>query len=365
MNIDFLNLKKVNDSYSSDLKEAAIQVIDSGWYVNGANCKKFEEGLAIFCGAKNAIGVGNGLDALSLIIRAYMELGIFKEGDEIIIPQNTFIASALAISHNKLKPVLCSVSADTFNLDDEKLVDLITDRTVAIMPVHLYGRVCFSKRLVELVKKYDLKIIEDNAQAIGASYQGIKTGCLGDAAAFSFYPGKNLGALGDGGAVTTNDDQLAGVIRQLANYGSSEKYMHQVKGVNSRLDEMQAAFLSVKLKHITKENRRRQEIASRYIQGIDNDLIQLPTMPGDPNEHIWHLFVVKVDQRDELQSYLKSKGVQTLIHYPFEIQEHKAYEGEFKMLESQSKKILSLPISAVHTDEEIAYVIDVINGFAQ
>jgi dTDP-4-amino-4,6-dideoxygalactose transaminase len=363
MKIDFLNLKQINAIYSEQFQSIYTTFIDSGWYINGQMVKKFEHDLSVYCGVKHLIGVGNGLDALSLIIQAFKILGIFKEGDEIILPKNTFIASALAISQNNLKPVLCEYNSQTFNLDSESIEKYITSRTVAIMPVHLYGRVCFDEKLKEIAKTYQLKIIEDNAQAIGASHKGIKTGNLGDAAGFSFYPGKNLGALGDGGAVSTNDDELADTIRMLANYGSKEKYVHAVKGVNSRLDEIQAGFLGVKLKNINQDNNIRKAIAERYHQGIRNEFIRLPEIPIDKNEHVWHLFVIRCKKRDQLQEFLASQGIQTLIHYPFEIHEHKAYSNEFNKSESISPELLSLPISPVHTEEEIEYVIQQINLF--
>jgi dTDP-4-amino-4,6-dideoxygalactose transaminase len=363
MKVQFLDLKKINASYAIELKAISNSIIDSGWYINGTYLKSFEKELANYIGVKHVIGVGNGLDALSLIIQAYKILGIFKEGDEIILPKNTFIASALAISQNNLKPVLCEYSSQTFNLDSNNIEKYITNKTVAIMPVHLYGRVCFDEKLKEIAKTYQLKIIEDNAQAIGASYKGIKTGNLGDAAGFSFYPGKNLGALGDGGAVSTNDNELADIIRMLANYGSKEKYVHTVKGVNSRLDEIQAGFLGVKLKNINQDNNIRKAIAERYHQGIRNEFIRLPEIPIDKNEHVWHLFVIRCKKRRQLQEFLDSQGIQTLIHYPFEIHEHKAYSNEFKKSESISTELLSLPISPVHTEEEIEYVIQQINLF--
>jgi dTDP-4-amino-4,6-dideoxygalactose transaminase len=363
MKVQFLDLKKINETYSRGFNKVFTEFIDSGWYINGQQVKNFEAELSRYCGVKHAIGVGNGLDALSLIIGAYKVLGIFKERDEIILPKNTFIASALAISQNNLIPVLCDFDVNTFNLATERIEQHITNKTVAIMPVHLYGRVCFDEKLKEIANKHQLKIIEDNAQAIGASYQGIKTGNLGDAAGFSFYPGKNLGALGDGGAVSTNDDELAEMIRMMANYGSKEKYVHEVKGVNSRLDEIQAGFLSVKLKALDKDNNIRKSIAEQYAIGIKNPLIELPKLPEDRNESVWHLYVIRCKRRDELQQFLSEKGIQTLIHYPFEIQEHKAYLNEFPTSESNASELLSLPISPVHSREEIEYVIEQINLF--
>ncbi len=298
---------------------------------------------------KNAIGVANGLDALRLIIRAYIEMGVMKAGDEIIVPANTYIASLLAISDNGLIPVLVEPDADTFNIDISKIEEKITSRTKAVMIVHLYGRIVFSEQLNEIAKKHHLKIIEDNAQAIGAEWKTIKSGNLGDAAGFSFYPGKNLGAIGDSGAVTTNDDELAKTIRALANYGSNEKYVNVYQGLNSRLDEIQAAVLDVKLKYIDAENARRREIANRYVAEINNINIVLPQLPENQEEHVWHLFVVRTPEREKLQNYLTEKGVQTLIHYPIPPHKQEAYVEmnnlSFPITEEIHKIVLSLPIS--------------------
>jgi len=274
--IRFLNLKRINEQYREEIIEAITKVVDSGWYILGEEVKKFEEEFARFCGVKHCISVGNGLDALRLIIKAYKELGVFKEGDEIIVPANTYIASILAISDNNLKPILVEPEEDTYLINPSEIEKHITDKTKAIMVVHLYGRVCDMDRIWSIAKKYNLKIIEDAAQAHGAIYKGKKTGNLGDAAGFSFFPSKNLGALGDGGAITTNDDSLAEVLRHLRNYGSIKKYIHDYKGVNSRLDEIQAAILRVKLKYLDEENRKRREIAKYYIENITNHVIKLP-----------------------------------------------------------------------------------------
>ncbi|MBU2466963.1 MAG: DegT/DnrJ/EryC1/StrS family aminotransferase, partial [Bacteroidetes bacterium] len=268
--IKFLDLQKINAQYAAELKQAAAEVIDSGWYLLGERVKQFESNLSNYIGVKHAVGVANGLDALRLILKAYIELGVMKEGDEIIVPANTYIATILAITDNHLKPVLVEPDINTYNLDLNLIEENITERTKAIMVVHLYGQVCWGIKLEELAKKYNLKIIEDNAQAIGAEWNGVKTGALGDAAGFSFYPGKNLGALGDAGAVTTNDDELAEVIRALGNYGSKVKYINDYQGLNSRLDELQAAFLDIKLKYLNAENQRRREIAQYYLDNISN-----------------------------------------------------------------------------------------------
>ena len=331
--IKFLDQQKINTHYASELKEATARVIDSGWYLLGNEVKNFETHLAEYVGVKHAIGVANGLDALRLILKAYIEIGVMSEGDEVIVPANTYIASILAISDNRLKPVLVEPDINTYNLDISLIEKNITPSTKAIMVVHLYGQVCWSKELEAIAKKYNLKIIEDNAQAIGADYppqsdsltlsetitKPRKTGGLGDAAGFSFYPGKNLGALGDAGAVTTNDDTLAEVVRALGNYGSKQKYVNEYKGLNSRLDELQAAILDVKLKYLDAENQCRREIAQYYCENIKNEKLVLPSYSpfrGLGGNHVWHLFVIRTTYRDELQQYLTDNGVQTLIHYP-------------------------------------------------
>lgn len=310
MKIKFLDLQKINQNHQEEIEEQLISVHRSGWYLLGKYTENFENNLAQYLGVKHAIGVANGLDALRLIIRAYKELGIFKNDDEIIVPANTYIASVLAITDNDLIPVFVEPNPQTHNLDIKKTEAAITSKTCAIMTVHLYGQVSFDDELSNIAEKYNLKIIEDNAQAIGAKYNNKKTGNLGDAAGFSFYPGKNLGALGDGGAVATNDDQLALTIRALANYGSSEKYVNIYQGLNSRLDEIQAAILNVKLKSLDNDNRKRRNIAEKYLSGIKNSKIILPNIPIDTEAHVWHLFVIRTEMRDKLQIYLHKKGIQ-------------------------------------------------------
>jgi len=365
--INFLNLQTINAQYSIELKKAVSEVIDSGWYLLGERLKSFEAHLASYIEAKHTIGVANGLDALRLILKAYIELGVMQEGDEVIVPANTYIASILAITDNRLKPILVEPDINTYNLDISLIESHITNRTKAIMVVHLYGRVCWSNELVELAIKHKLKIIEDNAQAFGAEWNGIKSGNLGDAAGFSFYPGKNLGALGDAGAVATNDSELAVTVRGLGNYGSIEKYVTPYKGLNSRLDEIQAAILDVKLKYIDAENQRRREIAKRYISEIKNPNIILPQMPVDAKEHIWHLFVIRSKQRNPLQQFLTENGVQTLIHYPIPPHKQGAYkewnEMELPITEKIHEEVLSLPMSPVLSDIEVDKVIDIINNF--
>ncbi len=344
-----------------------LNVFRSGWYLLGNEVKTFEYNLAQYIGSKHAIGVANGLDALRLIFRAYIELGIMQKGDEVIVPANTYIASILALSDNDLVPVLVEPDPATFNIDIDKIESAITPKTKAVLIVHLQGRVVFSEQLKSLAAKHQLKIVEDSAQAIGAAWKGIKAGNLGDAAGFSFYPGKNLGALGDGGAVTANDDTLAATIRAIANYGSNQKYVNIYKGLNSRLDELQAAVLDVKLPFIDAENEIRRKIALRYNAAIKNTKIQLPEMPSDEAEHIWHVYVVRTADRDGLQEYLNDKGIQTIIHYPIPPHQQKAYTElnhlSFPISEQMHKEVLSLPISPVMTDEEVDTVIDVINQY--
>ncbi len=365
--IKFLDLQKINLAHQEEIENRLLQTFRSGWYLLGNEVKNFESNLSKYIGSPHAIGVANGLDALRLIFKAWIELGQLKVGDEVIVPANTYIASVLAITDNRLKPVFAEPYPETFNLDLAKIEALITPKTKAIMVVHLYGRVCWSEELEALAKKYNLKIIEDNAQAIGAEWKGIKTGNLGDAAGFSFYPGKNLGALGDGGAVSCKDALLAKTIRALANYGSQEKYVNQYQGLNSRLDEIQAAVLDVKLKYIDAENARRREIAERYIAEINNDKITLPSLPADPNEHVWHLFVIRTKKRDALQKYLEENGVQTLIHYPIPPHKQKAYKFwnhlSFPLTEQIHQEVLSLPISPVMEAADVEGVIEVLNKF--
>lgn len=365
----FLDLQKINLQHQKEIEDKLIQVFRSGWYVLGEEVANFEKRLAEYISVKNIVGVANGLDALRLIIRGYRELGVMNEGDEIIVPANTYIASVLAISDNNLVPVFVEPNPSTFNIDISKIEEKITPKTKAIMIVHLYGQVVFSEELKSLAQKYKLKIIEDNAQAIGAEWQGIKTGNLGDAAGFSFYPGKNLGALGDGGAVSTNDNDLADAVRALANYGSQKKYVNKYKGLNSRLDEIQAAILNIKLKYIDKENQERRELANFYLQHIKNPEIALPLIDNciSNKNHVWHLFVIRTQKRESLQKYLSERGVQTLIHYPIPPCKQEAYkecENLFLPITEQlSKEVLSLPISSVMTLQEIEETINIINQF--
>lgn len=365
--IKFLDLQKINAQYAEELKQAAADVIDSGWYLLGGRVKRFETNLANYIGVKHAIGVANGLDALRLILKAYIELGVMEAGDEIIVPANTYIASILAISDNGLVPVLVEPDINTYNIDISKIEKKITSRTKGVMIVHLYGRVCWSEEIKAIAMKHHLKIIEDNAQAIGAEWKVIKTGNLGDAAGFSFYPGKNLGALGDAGAVCTNDDELAKAVRSLANYGSSKKYVFDYQGLNSRLDEIQASVLDIKLKYIDPDNARRREIAKRYIAEIKNPKIKLPVNPGNELEHVWHIFVIRTENREKLQNNLTENGIQTLIHYPIPPHKQKCYadwnELSFPITEKIHNEVLSLPISPVMSMEDAKVVVELINKF--
>ncbi len=390
--IKFLDLQKITVQYSDEIHDAVDRVVDSGWYLQGEENKKFEEEYSKFIGTKYCIGVANGLDALIWILRAYIELGIMKEGDEVIVPANTYIASILAITENNLVPVLVEPDINTLQIDDTRIEEAITPRTKAIMIVHLYGRCAYTDKIGEICKKHSLKLIEDNAQAQGCYFTSTnqqinkstqkRTGSIGDAAGHSFYPGKNLGAFGDAGAVTTNNEELANTIRTLANYGSSKKYVFKYTGRNSRLDEIQAAVLSVKLKYLDKDNAHRKEIAKYYIEHIKNPKIILPKIE-DYNSHVFHIFPILCEKREDLQNYLTENGVQTLIHYPIppHLQEcylnsekvkskrEKIRGGELKVQSDLSitKRIhdqeLSLPISPVMSLEEAKIVVELINMF--
>ena len=368
--VKFLDIQGINAQYASELKQAASEVIDSGWYLKGERVDLFEKNLAKYIGVKHAIGVANGLDALRLILRAYIELGFMKESDEVKVPANTYIATILAITDNKLNPVLVEPDINTYNLNFSLIEEKITEHTKAIIAVHLYGQICWGVKLEELAKKYNLKLIEDNAQAIGAEWNGKKTGSFGDAAGFSFYPGKNLGALGDAGAVTTNDSKLAEIIRALGNYGSRQKYVNDYKGFNSRIDEIQAAFLDIKLKYIDVENQRRREIAQYYLKNIKHPDIVLPLYNGQnpsAQSHVFHLFVIRTVYRKQLQTYLKENGIQTLIHYPIPPHKQLAYKEwnglKLPITEMIYNEVLSLPISPVMTNEEFHSVSRIITRF--
>ncbi len=364
--IPFLDLKGINNQYRDELIEACTRVIDSGWYIQGNEHKEFEKEFAQYCGTKYVIGVANGLDALVLILKAYKEMGIMQDGNEVIVPSNTYIASILAISENNLVPVLVEPDIDTYLLDPSKIEDKITSKTKAIMSVHLYGQTCQMDEINEIAKKYNLKVIEDSAQSHGAYYKDKRCGNLGDASGFSFYPGKNLGALGDGGAVTTNDEELASTIKALGNYGSAKKYENIYKGTNSRLDEIQAAMLRIKLQHLDHEIENRRKIANYYLKNINNDKLILPTVRMDDN-HVWHVFVIRTKNREKLQEYLKYNGIQTLIHYPIPPHKQHAYkeweDERCPISEQIHEEVLSLPISGIQSLEDTENIIQVINEF--
>ncbi|WP_165707546.1 MULTISPECIES: DegT/DnrJ/EryC1/StrS family aminotransferase [Pectobacterium] len=365
--ISFLDLKSINEQYKNELKEACSRVIDSGWYINGSELSDFEESFAKYCGTKHVIGVANGLDALILVFRAWKELGKLTDGDEVIVPANTYIASILAITENNLTPILVEPNPDTYNLCPYNVRMAITDKTKAILPVHLYGQLSPMLELMSIAREYNLLVLEDSAQAHGAHINGKKSGNWGDASGFSFYPGKNLGALGDAGAITTNDDELMSTIKALRNYGSHQKYENLYCGVNSRLDEIQAAMLSVKLPYLDKETHRKQEIANRYLHEISNPFITLPLLTYQ-TAHVWHLFVVRCKQRTELQKYLYENKIQTLIHYPIPPHKQQAYpkfhDLSLPITEQIHKEVISLPIDSTMSDEAVSLVIKVVNGFS-
>jgi dTDP-4-amino-4,6-dideoxygalactose transaminase len=366
MNIPFLDLKKINLTYKLAFEQAFTRVLESGWFIMGNEVTAFEKEYANYCEAKHCIGVANGLDALILIIRAYKEMGIFKDGDEIIVPANTYIASILAISANNLVPILVEPNELSFNINPELIEKHISAKTKAIIPVHLYGQMADMNAINTIAKKHHLKVIEDAAQSHGALCYNQKSGSVGDAAGHSFYPGKNLGALGDGGAITTNDDELAEVISALRNYGSHKKYENIYKGTNSRLDEIQAAFLRIKLAQLDADNLKRNHVANKYLTQINNQLVQLPNVDAN-NKHVWHLFVVRVIDRSAFQSFLLAHGIQTVIHYPIAPNHQIAYKElaslNLPITEKIHQEVISLPISQVMTEEEVNEVIRVVNLF--
>jgi len=365
MEIPFADLRPMHDEIRHELDSAYKKVMDNSWFIQGTELEAFEKEFATYVGVKHCIGVATGLDALYLVLKAY-GIGI---GDEVIVPSNTFIATALAVSYVGATPVFVEPELETFNIDVSKIEAAITARTKAIMAVQLQGRCCDMDEVNRIAHKHDLKVIEDAAQAHGAKYKGKKAGALGDAAGFSFYPGKNLGALGDGGCVTTNDDELAAKVRALGNYGSDYKYHHIYKGTNSRLDEMQAAFLRVKLPHLDKWNEFRREVAKRYLSEIHHPLIKLPLATSADYEHIYHVFVIRCDKRDELEKYLLDNGIHTVKHYPVPMHMQGAYadlhisEGDLPIAEEISRTVLSIPMYYGLTDDQVSFVIDKINQF--
>lgn len=366
MNVPFLDLKKINLQYKDALIDAMVNVIDSGWFIKGKEVEYFESSFAEYCSVDHCVGVGNGLDALTLIFRAYKLLGKLSDGDEVIVPANTYIASVLSITENNLRPVFVEPEQIHFNISPEKVKDSISSKTKAVLAVHLYGQICDMRSLKEICEEKDLLLVEDSAQAHGACMDGKKTGSWGHASGFSFYPGKVLGALGDAGAVTTNDNELASLIRIIANYGSEKKYFNDFKGVNSRLDEIQAAFLGVKLKFLDNEIKARRLVAKRYLNEISNKKIQLPVWKSN-EENVFHLFPIRTVERDKLQDYLESNGIETLIHYPLSPHLQAAYKEYnnlvYEFSETLQNEVLSIPISPVMSDNEIDTVIKILNSF--
>lgn len=390
--IKYLDLKRINGLYDAEIRKAVNDVLDSGWYLKGEATRRFEQHYAEYIGTRHCIGVANGLDALTLILRAYIEMGMMQEGDEVIVPANTYIASILAITENRLVPVLVEPSPATLQIDDTRVEQAITPRTRAVMIVHLYGRCAYTDRIGEICRQHDLKLIEDNAQAHGCwcdavlphrfaalESQHVRTGSLGHAAGHSFYPGKNLGALGDAGAVTTDDDELADVIRALGNYGSHQKYVHDYLGRNSRIDELQAAILDVKLRHLDADNQRRKEIAARYERDIVNEIVTCRIATRETasrsqrnglslnRDCVYHIFPVFSPCRDELQQYLADNGVETQIHYPIPPHQQKCYPKwntfSLPITEQIHAQELSIPCHQAMTDHEVTCIIDLLNAF--
>ena len=365
MSVPFLDLRAINARYADELTAAARRVIDSGWYVHGEEHAAFEREFATWNGSRHALGVANGLDALTLVLRAWKELGVLRDGDEVIVPANTYIASILAITESRLTPVLVEPDPETFNLDPQRLEAAMTSRTKAILVVHLYGRIAPMRGIRAFANQHGLKLLEDCAQSHGATLDGVKCGNWGDAAGFSFYPGKNFGALGDAGAVTTADDQLAEALKALRNYGSEKKYHNRYQGPNSRLDEMQAALLRVKLPHLDRDNERRREIATHYLEHIRHEAISLPQVPAERDEHVWHLFVVRTDRREDLQAHLSREGIQTLVHYPVAPHRQQGYPElasyRLPVTEAIHNEVVSLPMSPVMTAGQVDEVVAAVN----
>lgn len=369
--IPFLDLKAINQQHRQDLIDAATRVIDSGWYVLGKEVKAFEQEFANYCGTQHCVGVANGLDALVLTLRAWKELGKLKEGDEVIVPANTYIASVLAITENRLKPVLVEPDAQSYNLCPQKVRQAITPKTKAIVAVHLYGQLAPMKAIMDLADKHDLLVLEDSAQAHGATFEGKRAGNWGHASGFSFYPGKNLGALGDAGAMTTNDAELAQTVRALGNYGSHKKYENLYQGLNSRLDELQAALLRVKLQHLDADTLARQQIAVAYAKGITNPLLTLPiarsSTEASLQNHVFHLFVVRVKNRAAFQAHLKAAAIDTLIHYPIPPHQQQAYRDyqhlSLPLTETIHQEVVSLPIGPTMDMIQVADVVAAVNAF--
>lgn len=368
--LPFLDLKDVNSRHKDEIINAIIKVVDSGWYIKGPQLESFENEFSGYIGVNHVVGVANGLDALRIILRAYIEMGVMSEGDEVIVPGNTYIASILAVTDNNLKPVLVEPDIETYNIDPDLIEEKITEKTKAIMIVHLYGQNAYTEKISDLCDKYNLKLIEDAAQAHGAYFEDQRVGSLGDAGGFSFYPGKNLGALGDAGAISTNDGELAEVCRALGNYGSQKKYYNKYKGYNSRLDEVQAAVLRVKLKWIDDDNQRRREIADHYLEAINHPDIFLPQLSKPimkANNHVWHLFVIRIKDRDQLIKHMDEAGIGTLIHYPIPPNKQEGYpelrDYKLPITEKILSQVLSLPISPVMKTNQVEIVINVLNNW--
>lgn len=364
--IPFLNLTKINQPFEAAFQDKMKQFFEAGWYVLGKEVSAFEAGFASYCGTKYCIGVGNGLDALVLIFKGYIELGMLQKGDEVLVPANTYIASILAVLQADLVPVLIEPKLEAYTIDPQAIEAKITTKTKALMPVHLYGQLCEMTTIKEIAKKHHLLIIEDAAQAHGAKWNGTKAGNFGNAAGFSFYPGKNLGALGDAGAITTNDAALAEVLFSLRNYGSKVKYENDRIGVNSRLDELQAAFLNLKLPHLEAENEFRRRLAKRYLLEINNEKIILPQWDGTEN-HVFHLFVVRTQNRATLQEYSKSQGIETMIHYPIPPHKQKALFNwnnlSFPITAKIHDEVLSIPLNSSLSEDEIQHIIATLNRY--
>jgi dTDP-4-amino-4,6-dideoxygalactose transaminase len=369
ISVPFADLGSVNAPYRDELIQAFTKNLDSGWYILGEQLKQFESEFAAYVGVRDCVGVANGLDALSLVIRGWKEMGLLHEGDNVLVPANTYIASILAITENNLVPVLVEPDPVTFNIDPELLEKALNSKVRMVLAVHLYGQTANMSKIKRFSRDNGLIVLEDAAQAHGAGHEGAKAGALGDASGFSFYPGKNLGALGDAGAITTNDEELTRILRALRNYGSEEKYHNQFRGVNSRLDEVQAAFLRVKLPYLNSENEKRRAISSHYSKHIQNQLISLPRVPSEKLEHVWHAFVIRCSNRALLQAHLEGLGIQTLVHYPIPPHKQPAYSQltwanvSLPITEQIHREVLSLPISPTMSHIEVDSVVKAVNSF--
>lgn len=366
--VKYLDLKRLNDSFEPELTAEVARVVQGGWYLLGQENERFSKAFADYCGARFCVPTGNGLDALTMILLAYKQMLGWPDDAEVIVPSNTYIASILAVSRAGLQPVLCEPRLEDYLINPDFIEDLITERTKAIMVVHLYGRVCDMKPIMALADKYGLKVVEDVAQAHGVLYDGVRAGHLSDAAGVSFYPGKNLGALGDAGCVTTDDEALANYVRAMANYGSQEKYLNIMKGLNSRMDEIQAAVLCLKLKRLDADNEARRRVAQAYCEGIKNPLITLPTMPAEPSQNVWHVYPIRTPERNHLREYLSREGIETMVHYPLPPHKQQAYaewnDRTYRISERIHREILSLPMSPVMSDDEVRRVVDVLNSYS-